>query len=947
MKKGKTSGRYTATTRRCWGWCACRKAGWERRWCWGLLGDFGTTFTILALVLIMDINTAWLLAGVVWHITGMGIRARSVHADNIIASVISTPKLGSTHKCQEARAKGARSWLRAEHAEASGMEGDLGAWIRAAMHQGPSGLEWFGQIVIGIGLAAGIATVVVGLIPPVGRWLAPKPPANGFRNYVTLDRVRDDGTIETSDGWLAQVWRLEGRDHFGLGDRERDGLYEARKHALDQVAQNAKGDLQLRLVTVRERMGEGEAGEQAQGTSKALAGITQRWNAAQSGRTYRNHCYVAGYAREGEEGEASLKACGESLKANLDGYRLEALDGEGMEGPLQLFGHYLSPCTRPAPAAKGSDQVADLVTVNGIGFYGNGRIRFGDGNHSKWMAVIGVRIVPQAMREDVILALLALEGEITIVQSVRPLDKTVQKALLLRQKNAAVAMSSSMNIGGEGRKQQVEDAYSCLDGSHATGVTAEIFHWQMAVMVYGATQGEVERMVDAVREQLAHAGATAVREGLVAESVFWHTLPGHTTMARPWRLLTFPIAAGWVPQRGGEGVGANDWGPEPITRYRSTQGTAFRFTFHPNEKKDALGHCVIVAPPGAGKTTMLCHVAGQTLRGVPRARIWYFDRFNGAEIWTHAMGGDYVRLDQGGGEGGKGLQLNPMLMEDTPENRNFVERWVESIAGETMEPEDRAAINQLVNLNFEHAKPERRRLDVLVRGAFRPDSKAGSAILHWAEGPGRIFCSSSDQVGGLDARWVAFDCTQALGDERIASAVVQYLIHRIQTESRKRGDPSLIVVDEAKPMLRNPEFRKRFFDVALLEGRKLHQVVISCFQEPAAIDQLGIADLVRTACPTIILLPNEQASDEDYEAFKLTRTELDFVLRRRGQRRPHGALIKRYASGHGAMIDTSLESLGGYLKCFDDNPEIVRKVRANVAEYGQEEAIARHTGVRE
>ena len=825
------------------------------------------------------------------------------------------------------------------------MERDLEAWVAVLMAQGPSALEWVGQAVIGIGLTFGIATIVMSLIPPVGRWLAPRPPAAGFRTYVTLDRVRDDGWVTTTDGWLVRVWKLEGKDHHGLGEQERDGLYEARKHALDQISQNHKGGLELRLVTVREKVPDPPREEGARGTTAALEEISRRWDEAQRGRTYRNHCYVAAYAREGEDGTASLTACGEALKANLDTYGVKALTGEGEDGPLQLFGHYLAPGSRPAPAAKKTDQVADLVTVDGVGFYSNGMVRMGRGENERWVAVLGLRIVPQAMREDLILSLLSIEGEITIVQSVRPLDKTLQKTLLLRQKNTAAGMAATMGVGAAGRQTQLEDAYSCLDGSHPEGETAEIFHWQMAILCYGRNTAEVDGLVDQIREQLAHRGATSIREGMVSESVFWHTLPGHTTMARPWRLMTWPIAAGWVPQRGGEGIGRHDWAPHPVTRFRSTQGTAFRFTFHPTPGKDALGHAVIIAPPGAGKTTIMCHLAGQVLRNVPRSRIWMFDRFNGAEIWTHAMGGSYVRLEDGseGSKGGDTMQMNPMLMEDTPENRGFVERWVESIAGK-LGKADREAIGRLVRLNFDHAAPERRRLDVLARGAFRPDSEAGQRIVQWAQGPGKIFCGASDRVSVLDARWVAFDCTVVLKDERIASAVVQYLIHRIQTESRKRGDPALIVVDEAKPMLRNEEFRKHFFDVALLEGRKLHQVVVSCFQEPGAIEQLQISDLVRTACPTIIMLPNEQSRDEDYKAFDLTRTELDFVRRRRGHRRPHGALIKRYESPHSAMIDTSLESLGGYLGCFDDNPEIVRRVRADVERSGQAAAIARHTG---
>ena len=377
-----------------------------------------------------------------------------------------------------------------------------------------------------------------------------------------------------------------------------------------------------------------------------------------------------------------------------------------------------------------------------------------------------------------------------------------------------------------------------------------------------------------------------------------------------------------------------------MTTFRSTQGSAFGFTWHPTTDRDELGHTVVIAPSGGGKTTLLCHLAGQTLR-IPRARVWMFDRFQGAEIYTHAMQGDYVRFHTEPNE--PAVQLNPLLLPDTPENRHFLRTWIATLIPGEKTPEDQEAIDRAVRINFDHAAPEAKRLSIIARAAFRPRSAAARHLERWCTGDGKgaMFDADIDSVSSLRQRWTAYDCTRVLADPELSPVLIMYLMYRIQEVSRRAGDPSLVIVDETQPMLGNPTF-KEAFSIALREGRKNHQVVVSCFQEANAIEKCGMSGTIEATCPTIIFAANPNGTPEHYKPFRLTSGELDFVLHRGHHRHAkYQFLVKRY-TGPSAIIDASLKPIGPWLNCHRADTDSIRALRNDIVHLDTSKAIERH-----
>ncbi|TJV08272.1 MAG: type VI secretion protein, partial [Mesorhizobium sp.] len=102
----------------------------------------------------------------------------------------------------------------------------------------------------------------------------------------------------------------------------------------------------------------------------------------------------------------------------------------------------------------------------------------------------------------------------------------------------------------------------------------------------------------------------------------------------------------------------------PIALLETTSQTAYYFNFH----VDDVGNFTVFGPTGWGKTVAMSFLLAQSMRVEPRPRCVYFDKDRGAEIFVRALGGRYEVLQPGVQTG-----FAPLQLDDTPENRSFVD----------------------------------------------------------------------------------------------------------------------------------------------------------------------------------------------------------------------------------------------------------------------------------
>ena len=761
-----------------------------------------------------------------------------------------------------------------------------------------------------------------------------------FASHLPFERLDEDGvTVHCRNGWRMWAWRLEGLDHPGCGPEEQRRLYAYRAAGMTALAGVG---VPLRWITVR-RESEDEVEREGEArVPSVLREIDSKWRAHATHRLYRNEHYLVAYyerakgkarGKDKQEGTAARaredaarrarERIGEVLATAFEAYRPQALSADTWpQTPLRALQAVYEPVSSPEVSPAAGDPLQPWVGHDTAAFRRDGSIRFQYGERSKDAAVLGVRALPRRWMESTTLALQQVRGEIVIGHSLIPIPIT--RAVLQLTREARMAGEDMGSAEGTYTK-----TLESLQGSSESEEKTELVNYCLTVLCFGEDATEVAEVEKSVQRCLATAGAIGRREGWGVQAAYWHLLPGWPDPPRPWRMKSQWLAALVAPQEAPRGVRRHDWSPGPVTSLRSAQGTRFDFTFHPTGARSEAGHTVVVAATGSGKTHLTSHLAAQTLM-IPEARVFLFDRNNGAEIFVRGAGGTYVGLS-----GDDQSSLNPFRMESSGENRRFLAEWMETLSGTDPGPAERQECERAVRVAMEYLPEPLRSLREVRDAALHPGRPLSEGLRMWCEGPyADVFNADEDRFAQWNERLIGFDCTTAFDEPRLAPGLIGYLMHRIREHSRVRSDPTLVYIDECEPMLRQPKFVE-LFRQGLLEGRKLRQVYICCFQRLGPLQELGVADLVLNQCQTAILLRNPRADPEEYARFGLSDAEKEFVFGAARVDLRHAALIKR-REGESAIVETDLRPLGDHRMLYESDRRDVLRFRALVAEQGVE-----------
>ena len=144
---------------------------------------------------------------------------------------------------------------------------------------------------------------------------------------------------------------------------------------------------------------------------------------------------------------------------------------------------------------------------------------------------------------------------------------------------------------------------------------------------------------------------------------------------------------------------------------------------------------------------------------------------------------------------------------------------------------------------------------------------------------GSLLDSSSDGLGDMNVNLSVFEIEQLMNlQPKYSLPVLTYLFHCI--ENNLKGQPALIVLDEAWLMLGNPTFAGKIKEW-LKVLRKANCAVILATQSLSDLAKSGIMDVLIESCPTKIFLPNENAVQEEaiklYKQFGLNGSQITAI----------------------------------------------------------------------
>jgi type IV secretion system protein VirB4 len=534
--------------------------------------------------------------------------------------------------------------------------------------------------------------------------------------------------------------------------------------------------------------------------------------------------------------------------------------------------------------------------------FGKGLVEIEEGAAKpKLAAVLYVKSYATATWPGMLDALGAAQDTI-ITHSYTPIERG---SIAERVKRRVAQMRSAEDIAATVEAQLFEAADKAESGALGFGVH------QMTITVFAETEAALDSEVARIRGIAHQNGVRLVREVTALETTFFAIHPGNMDYrARDMTVssINFADMAALHAADTGTEKARLPWAT-PITAFQTLQGSLHRFSFHePGDPaaEPTNGHTLVLGKSGGGKTTTVAFLAAQAQRAGGRTII--FDKEAGLKMAVHALGGRYAEV-----RAGRPTGLNPLATEAGERGEAWLLDWLVALLESRSGPMTLLQSEALKSAIAQNGKAREGLRNFQSFQELFGDVGDGldlaQRLREW--GPdgryGWVFGEAKEPVVDFASHDVtAVDLTEILdlGTER--TAILGYLFRRIEMLIEEKR-PTLILIDEAWKVLDDEYFAKKLAEW-LVTARKKNVVVVMMTQFPSQI-RGSKARSILEALPNQLLFPNGEAASSDYDSFRLTDGELDFVLNPiPGQR----LVLSRSPRGS-TVLNVDLKALGPLL----------------------------------
>jgi type IV secretion system protein VirB4 len=557
-------------------------------------------------------------------------------------------------------------------------------------------------------------------------------------------------------------------------------------------------------------------------------------------------------------------------------YRLgmyEADNGMVFSETLEFFGYLINRIDEPVPVLQAP--VHDYLPVSRHMFSaktGDFVIRTPNGvNH--FGALLNIKEYADGTYPGILNGLKYLDIEYVVTHSFSPVGR--QDALKVLDRTKGMMISS-----GDKAVSQIIELDHAMDQLASGNFVLGEYHFTFAL--YADSQEKLAQNIATARAELSNAGFVSVKEDLAVASSFYSQLPGNWKYRTRLANVSSLNFLGLSPLHNfATGKKENNpWG-DCVTVLQTTNGQPYYFNFHATHPAEnslgekAIANTMVIGKSGTGKTALINFLLSQVQKLKPSPTIFFFDKDRGAEIFVRACGGNYLALESGQPTG-----FNPFHCERNEGNVQFLADLIKVLVGKAAytarEEEDifRAVENMLDTpmhlrnmTNFQKSLPN------------MGDDGLFARMRRWTAGNalGWVFDNPVDTIDLTKANIVGFDYTDILDNAEVRVPFIKYLLHRL--EALIDGRPLIYVMDEFWKILDGKGGLKEFAKNKQKTIRKQNGLGIFATQSPedALASDIAAALIEQTA--TLILLPNPNASREDYvEGLKLTDAEYQVVV---------------------------------------------------------------------
>ncbi len=584
-----------------------------------------------------------------------------------------------------------------------------------------------------------------------------------------------------------------------------------------------------------------------------------------------------------------LEEATERILNGFSGYGAELLEMRESENgffsePLEFLARLVN-CGNSQPLLLPLGDIAHYLPLNRL-FFGNKTIEIHSLNGVKYAGVVSVKEYRPSTHSGILDGFMQMPFELIVSQSFSFVDRAIAiSSMQLQQRR--LTQSEDVATSQIGAIDEALD--SAMSGEFAFGLH------HLTILCIHDTLKKTETALSLATVQLSNCGINGVREKINLEPAYWAQLPGNNDyMARRSTVNTLNIAsfASFHNYPTGKRDG-NHWG-NALTVLNTSSGTPYFFNFHIRD----VGHTMIVGPTGAGKTVLLNFLCAQAQKFRPK--LFFFDKDRGAEIFVRSIGGIYIIPSASKVSG-----FNPFQLADTLENRSFLVEFLKALVStdsKSIPAHEIDRINEAVAGNFKIPK-EKRRLRNLApfMGLMGPGTIAGKFAKWNSNGShAKLFDNELDLIDLDASRTFGIEMGHILQDKEAIGPVLLYLFQRIQNSIR--GEPTMIVLDEAWALIDNPVFAPKIKDW-LKVLRKLNAMVVFATQSVEDATKSEISDTLIQQTSTQIFLPNLKATTVYRSVFRLSEREFNLV--RTTDPSSRFFLVKQDNDGVVAKIDLS------------------------------------------
>ncbi|MGN6738811.1 VirB4 family type IV secretion/conjugal transfer ATPase [Dyella sp.] len=775
----------------------------------------------------------------------------------------------------------------------------------------------------------------------------PKPaflPDTPISEFLPLSTHVSPTVLKTTGGDFLLVWRLGGLPFVGREEWE----IEHRHNTFNRMLQTLRApdfiNVAFWVHDVRRRRRLSDHSKFSQAFNQSLS--DSYYEALSSQKLMQNELYLtliyrpvvsgkrfaeksADLARlEAEQLEAVntiLELAGnvEAVLKDYAPYRLgmyEAANGVVFSEALEFYGYLLNRIDEPVPVLPAP--VPEYLPISKQRFSaktGDFVLTAPDGK-SHFGAILNIKEYTDGTYPGILNGLKYLDFEYVITHSFSPMGR--QDALKALDRTKGMMISS-----GDKAFSQIAELDHAMDQLASGNFVLGEYHFTIAI--YAANQEALSQQIATTRAELSNAGFVSVKEDLAVTAAFYAQFPGNwkyrTRLANVSSLNFLGLSPLHNFATGKKGN--NPWG-DCVTTLQTTNGQPYYFNFHATHPAEnslgekAIANTMVIGKSGTGKTALINFLLSQVQKLQPAPTIFFFDKDRGAEIFVRACGGNYLALENGQPTG-----FNPFQCERSEANVQFLADLVKVLAGKSVyssrEEEDifRAVENILdtpmhlrTMTNFQKSLPNMGDDGLYIR------------MRKWTAGNslGWVFDNPIDTIDLEKANIIGFDYTDIIDNPEVRVPVINYLLHRL--EALIDGRPLIYVMDEFWKILDGKGGLKEFAKNKQKTIRKQNGLGIFATQSPEDALASDIATALIEQTATMILLPNPNASRDDYVGgLKLTDAEYQVVVSL--DERSRCFLVKQ---GHAsAVCQLNLRGLDDHLAVISastDNIEVMHHV---------------------